>query len=88
MRGVRYVYRYCKSSTANDDLENVLVEDGNDGPGGPGGARRVLNDKPAPSKEQLQVLLRCVMVFFSILNSQISQNLSILLNSSRFGVNY
>ena len=82
------MYRYCKSSTTNDDLENVLVEDGNDGPGGPGGARRVLNDKPAPSKEQLQVLLRCVMVFFSILNSQISQNLSILLNSSRFGVNY
>ena len=57
MRGVRYVYRYCKSSTTNDDLENVLVEDGNDGPGGPGGARGVLNDKPAPSKEQLQVLL-------------------------------
>ena len=82
------MYRYCKSSTTNDDLENVLVEDGNDGPGGPGGARGVLNDKPVPSKEQLQVLLRCVMVFFSILNSQISQNLSILLNSSRFGVNY
>ena len=88
MRGIRYVYRYCKSSTTNDELLNVLVEDGNDGPGGPGGARGVLNDKPAPSKEQLQVLLQCVMVFFSILNSQISQNLSILLNSSRFGVNY
>ena len=88
MRGIRYVYKYCKSSPNNDDLENALVEDGIDAPGGPGGARGGLNDKPAPSKEQLQVLLRCVMVFFSILNSQISQNLSILLNSSRFGVNY
>ena len=84
MRGIRYVYKYCKSSPNNDDLENALVEDGYDGPDGPGGARGGLNDKPAPSKEQLQVQLRCVLVFFSILNSQISQNLSILLNSSQF----
>ena len=82
MRGIRYVFKYCKSSPNNDDLENALFEDGNDGPGGPGGARRVLNDKPAPSKEQLQVLLRCVMVFFSILRSlKISQFFSILLVS-------
>ena len=85
MRGVRYVYRYCKSSTTNDDLENVLVEDGNDGPGGPGGARGVLNDKPVPSKELLQVLI--AMCYGVLLNSQFS-NLSLLLNSSRFGVNY
>ena len=85
MRGIRYVYRICKPSTTNDELENVLVEDGNDGPGGPGGARGVLNDKPVPSKEQLQVLI--AMCYGILLNSQFS-NLSILLNSSRFGVNY
>ena len=82
MRGIRYVYGICKTSTTNDELLNVLVEDGNDAPGGPGGARGGLNDKPAPSKEKLQVLLRCVMVFFSILRSlKISQFFSILLVS-------
>ena len=82
MRGIRYVFKYCKSSPNNDDLENALVEDGYDGPDGPGGARGGLNDKPAPSKEKLQVLLRCVMVFFSILRSlKISQFFSILLVS-------
>ena len=83
MRGVRYVYRICKPSTANDELENVLVEDGNDGPGGPGGARGVLNDKPVPSKELLQVLIAmCYGISsFSILKSQISRFLSILLVS-------
>ena len=56
MRGARSVYRYFKSSTDDDELDGVLVEEGNDGPGGPGGAGGVLDDEPVPYKE-LQVLI-------------------------------
>ena len=43
------MYKYCKSSPNYDDLENALVEDGNDGAGGSGGAG-ALGGEPAPPK--------------------------------------
>ena len=32
------MYQICKPSSDRDDLENAVVEDGNDGAGGSGGA--------------------------------------------------
>jgi len=48
-QGVRYVYQFCKPSSDRDDLENAVVEDGNDGGGGSEGAG-ALGGEPAPPK--------------------------------------
>jgi len=43
------VYQFCKPSSDRDDLENAVVEDGNDGGGGSEGAG-ALGGEPAPPK--------------------------------------
>ena len=43
------MYQFCKPSSDRDDLENAVVEDGNDGAGGSGGAG-ALGGEPAPPK--------------------------------------
>ena len=43
------MYKICRPSSDHGDLENAVVEVGNDGSGGSGGAG-ALGDEPVPHK--------------------------------------